>query len=94
MLLIIALMAGGTPATPVKPDDDCYTVWGGTGGRHPISEVCPERQKQLVETIRIMAENGSKVGVKCANGMAYLRNGGRLNRLEDYYCNDLVSPQK
>lgn len=92
MLLLVVLLAGGAPVPSRNPDDDCYTVWSATGSAHPITAVCPARQKRFEDTIRRMTENGKRAGTACAGGMASLRNGGNVDRLEDYECPGVGRP--
>lgn len=67
-------------------DKPCREIMGGTQGAHPIRRDCPALNRSVQNSIAIIAENGKRAGKQCKTGIAYLRNGGRADRLEDYAC--------
>jgi len=84
--LLMIMQSAETTAPAQLPKQPCRDIVGGTGGVHLIKRDCPDNDRIIREGIATMTRNGKLAGRDCVNGMAYLRSGGNVERLEDYAC--------
>ena len=90
MWSLLALFIIPQPTDAAPPDtvigQPCRDTMGGTGGVHLIRRDCPALDRSVQNSVSAIVENGKRAGRNCSTGIAYLRKGGRVDRLEDYTC--------
>lgn len=85
-LTMLASQPAATDARTGQAEEACRDIVGGTGGRHLIRTICPERDKDLKEGLALMERNRLEAGRRCQSGVAYLRSGGRVDHPADHIC--------